>query len=305
MNYSLEKYHGMKTRYLCPSCGKRELARYVDEDGNHLADHVGRCNREANCGYHYTPKQFFADNPDKRESLPIVPQPPQPKPQPKPDYVNPETVETSWSHYEENNFILFLDEWLGRDATNVLIDRFCIGTSKHWQGATVFWQIDAQTRVRTGKVMLYDRETGKRVKQPFSHIQWVHKVLKMEEFNLSQCLFGLHQIRSDKSKPVAIVESEKTAVISSYFLPEFLWLACGGLSNLNAEKIKPISDRDLILFPDVNGFNKWDAKRNELQKVTSKKVLISDFLEEKATTEERKQGVDLADYFLNQSLIEL
>jgi len=28
-------------------------------------DHVGRCNRESNCGYHYSPKQFFADNPDE------------------------------------------------------------------------------------------------------------------------------------------------------------------------------------------------------------------------------------------------
>jgi hypothetical protein len=301
--YQLEKYHGMKTRYLCPSCGKRELARYVDEEGNHLADHVGRCNREANCGYHYTPKQYFTDNPDKRASLPIVPQPPQPKPQPKPDYINPEIVESSWSQYEENHFILFLDEWLGRDATNTLIDRFCIGTSKIWMGGTVFWQIDENLKVRAGKVMLYDRETGKRVKQPFSHIQWIHKVLKLEDFRLNQCLFGLHQVRNDKSKPVAIVESEKTAIISSHFLPEFVWMSCGGISNLSVEKIKLISDRNIILFPDANGFEKWDAKRKELQKVTSKKVLISDFLEKKATDAERQQGIDLADYFINQSLV--
>src|ERR1043165_5321197 len=62
--YRLEKYKGTKTRYACPACGCRhEFTRYVDtQTGAYLADNVGRCNRELNCGHHYTPKQYFADH---------------------------------------------------------------------------------------------------------------------------------------------------------------------------------------------------------------------------------------------------
>ncbi len=61
--YSLEKYKGLSTRYTCPGCGsKRSLTRYVDNTtGEHIADNVGKCDREVNCGYHYTPKKYFAD----------------------------------------------------------------------------------------------------------------------------------------------------------------------------------------------------------------------------------------------------
>jgi len=61
---SLEKYQaGGRNRYPCPQCGKSKVfTRYV-QDGQYLADHVGKCNRASNCGYHYAPKQFFEDNP--------------------------------------------------------------------------------------------------------------------------------------------------------------------------------------------------------------------------------------------------
>ena len=68
--YILEPYNGMKTRYRCPSCNHREktVSLYIDtETGEYLSPSVGRCNRESNCGYHYTPKQYFQDNGIKKE----------------------------------------------------------------------------------------------------------------------------------------------------------------------------------------------------------------------------------------------
>ena len=65
--YSLQKYAGPSSRYTCPNCGgAHKFTRYVDEEGNILAENVGRCDRESSCGYHYTPKQFFQDHPEAR-----------------------------------------------------------------------------------------------------------------------------------------------------------------------------------------------------------------------------------------------
>lgn len=86
--------------------------------------------------------------------------------------------------------------------------RYRIGTSNHWPNATIFWQIDQQQKVHTGKIMLYDYHTGHRVKDPFNHIVWVHKSENTKNFHLKQCLFGLHLLRPD-TKIVAIVEAEK------------------------------------------------------------------------------------------------
>lgn len=60
----LETYRGTKSRYTCPACNSKGVfVRYKDERGEYLSNDVGRCNRETKCGYHYKPKQYFADNP--------------------------------------------------------------------------------------------------------------------------------------------------------------------------------------------------------------------------------------------------
>ena len=63
--YSLERYRGRGTRYTCPQCGRKyTFTRYIDNTNNqYIADTVGKCNRLDKCGYHYTPRQYFEDNP--------------------------------------------------------------------------------------------------------------------------------------------------------------------------------------------------------------------------------------------------
>ena len=299
--YILEPYKGQNTRYFCPSCQQKNktFVRYIDtETGKYLAPTVGRCNRESNCGYHYAPKQYFQDNNISFDA-------PQAKPYNKPNAVAPqqklvtyipvEIFKASLQSHEPNHFIKFLIDLFGVEVARDLISRYFIATSTHWNGATVFWQIDITGKVRTGKIMLYSPTTGKRVKEPFNHITWVHKALKMPEFELKQCLFGEHLLR-DKTKPVAIVESEKTAIIANVYFPQFIWLAVGSLNNLNADKCKVLAGRTVILFPDLNGFEKWNIKAKELSHLAS--FNVSDLLELKATEAERKQGFDLADYLI-------
>jgi hypothetical protein len=71
--YQLEKYRGRSTRHVCPQCGRKNVfTRYVDTENNniYISDKVGKCNRLDKCGYHYTPHQYFTDNPWKRDAQP-------------------------------------------------------------------------------------------------------------------------------------------------------------------------------------------------------------------------------------------
>jgi len=209
--YILEPYKGMNTRYRCPSCQQRNktFSLYIDaKTGEHIHHSVGRCNRESNCGYHYPPKQYFQDNSisfDTPQPKAYKPRPITPQPRPV-SFIPVEVFKASLKAHETNHFIEFLINLFGFEVASELISRYFIATSKHWNGATVFWQIDTQGKVRTGKIMLYSPTTGKRVKEPFSLINWAHKGLKQPDFQLKQCLFGEHLL-IDKTKHVAIVES--------------------------------------------------------------------------------------------------
>lgn len=293
--YILEPYKGMNTRYDCPNCKhKNKFVRYIDtETGEHLANNVGKCNRDSNCSYHFTPKQYFEGNKQiyiprqniKRRITANI----------KPIAFIPDNVfNDSKKRYEVNNFVTYLLKIFPADTVKQLIDKYNIGTSKKWRGANVFWQIDTENNIRTGKVMLYNSETGKRVKEPNSHITWVHSLLKIE--NCKQCFFGEHLLEKEPVKTVAIVESEKTAIIASVNLPDFVWIAVGGVSYLTPERCKVLLGRNVILYPDLNASNKWQQKANELSDIATFKV--SDLLESKASVPDKQQGLDLADYLI-------
>jgi hypothetical protein len=290
--YKLEPYKGRNTRHICPNCEKREFVRYIDESGRYVADNVGRCNRESNCGYHYTPKQYFDVHCIEQESGFVPRQIPQLKPT---SYISQKIFTASLKHYENNNLIRFLYERFPAVVITKLIEKYYIGTTSHWLGSTVFWQVDKYGRVRTGKIIDYNASTGKRVKKPYSHITWVHSALKLPDFNLRQCLFGEHLLLGN-NRTIGLVESEKTAVICSIFLPDLIWLATGSKTELKPEKLLSLKGRRVILNPDLDGFYLWKEKIPELSKIA--RVTISPYLNDIATEVDRLQGLDLADYLL-------
>lgn len=211
-------------------------------------------------------------------------------------FIPDETFMQTLKNHDANNFVKFLFGLFGSEITKQLICRYFIATSKYWNGATVFWQIDKRGKIRAGKIMLYNPSTGKRLKEPVAYIAWVHKVIKLSGFELKQCFFGEHLLRSEPLKPIAIVESEKTAVIASVYMPQFIWIAVGGISNLNVERCSVLKDRKIILFPDSNGFERWSAIAKELSHFAC--FTVSDLLDRECTKEEKKQGLDIADYLI-------
>lgn len=136
------------------------------------------------------------------------------------------------------------------------------------KGHTMWWQIDEQGRVRTGKMMKY-KVDGHRDKEAPYNFDWVHAALYRDE-NLPQyddmktdevqTLFGMHLLNETKGD-VNIVESEKTAVIMSilYGHTSGVWMATGGKQNLKREKLLPIIEakRRIVLFPDRDAIEEW------------------------------------------------
>lgn len=299
MRYILEKYKGLKSRFDCPRCnGKKTFTKYIDTETNdYLSDHVGRCNKIDKCEYHFKPKQFFEDN--KGFSTIYKPQLNRIAPPQKPMFTIPiEQLDATLTKYDNNNFALILLKLFGYNEAVKLLTLYEIGTSKKWDGANIFWQIDAKGIVRTGKIMLYNIETNKRVKQPYDHISWIHTKILTDSHELKQCFFGEHLINQYKSKPIAIVESEKSAIICTYFLPEYVWLSAGNINGLSIDKFKVLSGRKVVLFPDLNkGFEIWQQKANEFKNIAE--VSISDYLQLIATPEQQTNGLDLADYLIS------
>lgn len=275
--YTLEKYAGPSTRYTCPQCGvKRTFTRYIDTVTNqHLSAEVGRCNREQKCGYHYSPKQYFEDN---NLTMPDTPRhversepslnnsteaqelthsnPLETTTNDQPSTIPVSTMQESFTQYDCNHFVHYLKELLGDKAAARVVKKYHIGTSNYWDCSTVFWQVDAQGRVRTGKVMLYNPKTGRRIKTPQNYINWMHSIHRYTDYNLQQCLFGEHLLKGN-SMDVALVESEKTAVLASVLFPKYTWLATGGLSNIGADRLSVLKGHRVFLFPDIGAADKW------------------------------------------------
>jgi hypothetical protein len=295
--YELEK-GGLK--YICPACHQTRFVRYVDtETGDHLSEDCGRCDREDSCGYHLRPSEWFymtGKQPFKGGS--ILPKR-KPAPEPETSFIDAETAGRSLTGYGQNNFALWLCSVFGEETAFRLVDAYHVGTSKHWPGACVFWEQDIQGRIRGGKIMLYDAR-GRRVKEPFNHVTWVHKALKIEPFHLRQCLFGEHLLQQDQGKPVAVVESEKTAIVAAGFMPEFVWVATAGKGNLKAEKLDVLRGRDVTLSPDLGAFEKWKAIADQMQGVK-----VSGVLERRANNADRAAGLDIADYLLREQAVDV
>ncbi|GGD99602.1 DUF6371 domain-containing protein [Planktosalinus lacus] len=301
--FILEPYISQKNRYQCPSCGKNSVfTRYVDQEKKeYVAENVGKCNREQKCGYHLSPKEYFdnqitlqgnqVDTDWAGAKKPLIDFCKPKKTNLASSFIESRHLLNSLKHNSDNNFLLFLEKMTNKETVSHVKEKYKIGTSKKWKGATIFWQIDNRGKIRTGKMMLYNKVTGKKNK-----INWVHSVLRLDDFNLNQCLFGLHLLNSDKNKAIALVESEKTAVIASIAFPQFIWMATGGLMNLKKDMILPLANRKVILYPDAGCYDIWSKKVADLPK--NIQFIFSDLLERKATAEEKTEGWDIADYVL-------
>ena len=263
--YTLSKYEaGGRNRYTCPQCGQRKcFARYVDTDTNEPLDpSVGKCDHVNRCGYHYTPADYFRDHParkapDRRETTHAARTLPQPQPTPL-CTLDPALVSRSLS--PRSQFVGWLQQRFPDKAEAIqrTLTDYRLGATR--DGGVIFWQIDRQRRVRTGKIMHYGPD-GHRTGNP----NWTHALLQRQgllpaDWALTQCLFGEHLLRERPEATVCLVESEKTAVIASLCYPSLLWLATGGCGQLSPEKLRPLVGREVKVWPDSGALDKWETQ---------------------------------------------
>ena len=183
---------------------------------------------------------------------------------------------------------------------------YALGATKNQ--SVIFWQIDINGKVRTGKIMQYNPDTGKRIKNKTGAINWVHNILKKRNskkgnfefanFNLCQCYFGEHLIHIYPDKPIAIVEAEKTAVIGSIIFDNYNWLAAGNLNGLNVEKSRVLQNKNVVLYPDAGCFDKWEKKSIQIKSQIFCNIKTSSLIEKHATKDQTKAGYDIADYII-------
>jgi len=204
-------------------------------------------------------------------------------------YIDTKVLAVTMGGYKENNFVKWLTNLIGVDDCKKVINRFCVGTSK--SGGTVFWTIDQGLNVCQPKVFYYKpdghRDKDKNPLVPKGYTR---------DSGFIPCLFGLHQLNpkyGDK-KPIALVESEKTAILGFHAFPKFNWLATGG-STLSYEKAQPLKGYKVIVIPDSDTPGREGAERT--QKRLSELGIAANICD---LFPNKDNGFDLADYLVDK-----
>lgn len=209
--------------------------------------------------------------------------PPRPLPPPLPMLELPDNMVSMYQHTDNDNLFQWIRTGINWDHAQrariePVLAAYRVGHG-HF-GHTIFWQIDEQQRVRTAKMMKY-RTDGHRDKESQWNFDWVHAALYRregtgysdEKTDVKPCLFGLHLLtayeRPGIQQDVCMVESEKTALLMAIAYGNHekqVWMACGGLENITAQKLAPLiaSQRNIILYPDRDGIEKWRNKVHAL-----------------------------------------
>ena len=200
------------------------------------------------------------------------------------------------------------------------VERYRLGVSR--DGGVIFWQIDEDGYLLDGKIMYYRSDCHRdHDRKP----TWTSYLLKASgqapnDWKPEHCLFGLHLLSEERSvkgeegiarrpegesqsRTVAVVESEKTAVIMSEVKPDYLWLATGGKTELNVAKLKPLQHHKVILFPDTDldgsTYRDWFDVAEAASDVYGHPFTVSSLLEQHATKAQKAAKIDIVDYVFN------
>lgn len=324
----------------CPACGRRgKFVPYIDTHTMRPVDdrQCGRCNRESNCGYHLPPRQLpRTEEYVSRKARPFVSH----RTPFRETCVRQNNQQEIEVHYEKmhraceqsqpwgSHLVTWLRTRFPREAVAAAIKRYRVGGTP--DGATLWWQIDSQGRVRTGKAMRYNPLTGHRVKESGGAVNWAHRMRlygEPAELAVEQCLFGEHlaslrdgvmlstakhlatssgegsfamlSMTATEEDPFALVESEKTALIMSLVKPGTVWLATSGKQNFKDAMLAPLLDHEVAVYPDADALADWSRRIGRLNSTLGHRLYIPVWYYNLMDHEQpRREGWDLADVMM-------
>lgn len=286
--YHLQKYTGRDSRHTCPQCGRAQsFSLYLDAENRPAGPQYGRCNH-AKCGY-----LLYPSNAESSNNAPIV------EKKPTPIYYTKSDVKAYRRAAMKNALCRYLAPKFHQPYFDRVLRDYCVGSI---DDAIIFWQIDEKYKIHRGKVMYYN-EDGHRVKlqrkdgSEYGRVKMMWQFLHRDRDNEpDMCYFGQHLASLYPNKPVAIVESEKTALVMSYFFPWFVWVATLSLNNFQSYRLNFLKDRrtPVIVFPDYDGYEKWEAKAISLKSLTPDALFfVDDFIKQYGSDKD-----DIADLML-------
>ena len=332
MRYRLATYRECKAHRewntTCPSCGRRgKFSPYIDTATMRPVDdrQCGRCNRLSNCGYHLPPRMLASPNPLPKRGLAesAMSAAPSLRGRAGGEAAFYEKMRRACEQSQPwgSHLVTWLRTRFPREQVAAALKRYRVGGTP--DGTTLWWQIDEQGRVHTGKAMQYNPLTGHRVKEQGFPVNWAHRMRlygEPSELVVEQCLFGEHLAsplplprRGDSNTamqdsppweglgeaPLCLVESEKTALIMSLIKPDCVWLATGGKANFKESMLAPLLGHEVAVYPDADALTDWYARAVGMNRTLGTRLHIPTWYYDLMNHDEaRRAGWDLADVIL-------
>lgn len=259
-------------------------------------------------------------------NLPPAQRPSKPAKAFQPTIIPASSVARFESAYNRSFLFDFIASRYGKHKADTVFHLYGVGACSRWHDfaentTTLFIQKDIQGRIRQMNAILYNPETGKRRKEKVEffdskagknkkrekyppnklgmpHLK--HLGINESDIELLQCFFGEHLLNGN-NKPVAIVESEKTAMIASLHYPQYIWLATGGSFGVGLPRSETwgvLKGRQVIMFPDTDKRMEWIDLSAMLEDITGEDVEFIDITNGQQVPEGMEK-YDLADLLLD------
>lgn len=243
---------GKTVKFCCPQCGhKGKFSRYWDHfAGDWSRDTLaGKCDRVNSCGYEKFPDK---DTSSKTRHF-------------RHTVHTQECAETAlipmnnrWEVWRANGVRNCLKEWFysmfGKDLTDNVWNEY--GASAVDNCRVAFWQFSEDGTATTARIIPY-KSDGHRDKGRTMY--WAHNTLKIDGYNPAKHLFGLRHAIGCTAARIAVVESEKSALLCECarrqygIFSDYVFLATGGAtflqSTLDGDR-ELLGGKDVYLFPD-------------------------------------------------------
>jgi len=284
---------GRTEKFTCPCCGASgKFRRYWDWWKNEWSadTEAGVCDRSNTCGYWKYPDK------DTTYRTPT----PRPRPQATETPLIPlnDMYKAQVSTHTDNT----LKSWFYSMFEKSIVDHVwsSYGVTETGARGVTFWQFapDGVTAT-TGRVMEY-HTNGHRDKE--SAIYWSHNTLHQKGYNPQKHLFGLRVAMVSNADHVAVMESEKSALLCECarlqygFLQDYTFTATGGANMIDTTlscDLQHLSGRHVVLFPDSD----HEGRKWVQDKAYKYNTLVSDIANEHAETLGLAGGgYDIGDY---------